>query len=91
MKLHQEKSTIRVDPSNSTISGAGQAGSRQNFEGLSKIKEAPAEESKVEKYTPPSQRLLSSVEMHQSPISFGSNSKLTASNQAKMNAPTSQI
>ena len=71
MKMQQENSTIRIDPSNSTV-GEGQGNSsRPNFDGLGKIKETP-EESKVDKHTPPS-RLLSSADMHQSPISFGSN------------------
>ena len=64
--MQKESSTIRVDPSNSTIGEGGQGGSTskpaanneaQGF--LGKIKESQ-EESKVDKNTPPSQRLLSS-------------------------------
>ena len=69
--MQQENSTIRIDPSNSTVGEVHGNSSRPNFDGLGKIKETP-EESKVEKHTPPS-RLLSSADMHQSPISFGSN------------------
>ena len=69
MKMQQENSTIRIDPSNSTVGEGLRDSSRPNL--LDKIKETP-EESKVEKHTPPS-RLLSSADMHQSPISFGSN------------------
>lgn len=75
MKMQQENSTIRIDPSNSTVGEFQGNSSRPNFDdGLGKIRETP-EESKVDKHTPPS-RLLSSADMHQSPISFGSNSKM---------------
>ena len=86
--MQQEDSTIRIDPSNSTIGegiGQGNVSSRPNFEGLGKIKETP-EETKNDKHTPPS-RLLSSADMHQSPISFGSNAKMQSKNQTKMEQP----
>ena len=83
MKMQQENSTIRIDPSNSTIGEVQGSSSRPNFEGLGKIRETP-EESKVEKQTPPS-RLLTSGEMHQSPISFGS--KMTSNHPTKMDQP----
>ena len=51
--MQQENSTIRIDPSNSSVGEGQGSSSRPNFEGLGKIKEAP-EESKIEKHTPPS-------------------------------------